>query len=262
MARFQIDQKIPAHYFLARILWLRGYFEQARRLVDLNVEEGINVKHALTFCSVLGQGACPIALFTGDLQGARRFAARLVEHARHYQLALWHDWARCYEGLVIAREGDLRGGIERMQSVLEQIGDVRLLPRYMILLGELSACLGEAGDVAAGLETITALIARCDESDERWYLPEALRVKSELVLRRGEANATGKAEALLEYAISLAQQQHARAWELRAATSFARLVRDHGRGREARAQLQTLVSAFTEGFDTPDFQSARNLLAS
>ena len=63
IVRVRFDMRISTHYFQARILWLQGFAEQALRVVDRNIEEGNAVGQALSFCSVLGQGACPIAFW-------------------------------------------------------------------------------------------------------------------------------------------------------------------------------------------------------
>jgi hypothetical protein len=78
IVRLRFDMRVSTHYFQARILWLQGFSDQALRVVEHNVEEGRAIGQALTFCSVLGQGACPIAFLAGDLEGRaiRRDAAR------------------------------------------------------------------------------------------------------------------------------------------------------------------------------------------
>jgi len=260
VARFQVDQKVAAHYFLARILWLRGCFEQARRMVDHNISEGLELDHALTFCSVLGQGACPIALFTGDLVGARRFSTMLLDHAARYGLNLWHEWARGFQGLVAAHEGEPTRGLALMNDVLERVGENRFLPRYMILNGEMAAWLGQTGEGRLGLQTIDRLIERCQRSEERWYLPEALRVKAELIAQTGGEEARTTADRLLMRAIRLARTQAARAWELRASADLLHLHRGSRREAAARAGLARVLNALKEGFGTPDTVRAKSLL--
>jgi predicted ATPase len=61
--------------------------------------------------------------------------------------------------------------------------------------------------------------------------------------------------------LSLAAEQEAKLWELRAAASLARLWGEQGRREEARDLLSPVYSWFTEGFDTPDLQDAKALLA-
>ena len=68
------------------------------------------------------------------------------------------------------------------------------------------------------------------------------------------------AEASLHQAIAVARRQSAKLWELRAATSLARLWRDQGKHIEARDLLAPIYGWFTEGFDTAVLQDAKTLL--
>jgi len=91
----------------------------------------------------------------------------------------------------------------------------------------------------------------------RWFIAELNRHKGQLVLRQGHPKA---AEQLYRKAMSIAQEQEAKLWELRAAVSLARLHRDQGRRAEARELLAPVYDWFTEGFGTPDLKEARALL--
>lgn len=248
-ARFQFDQQITAHYFQARILWLLGYADQAMRVVAANVEEARGVGSALSFGSVLGQGACPVALFSGDLDAAEHYGDMLLDHAQSHALRNWQRWAQCFKGAVMIRRGDIETGLRVLRAELEQAGETLMLPRFLPLLGELALCLGQVGEVDLALLRVNEAIARCEQSGEGWFLPELLRIREELVPGDG-------AEALLVQARDLARQQHARAWELRIAISLARV-----RGNEARDALATLYDTFTEGFSTADLQGARDALS-
>jgi predicted ATPase len=78
-----------------------------------------------------------------------------------------------------------------------------------------------------------------------------------LLLRRGHSEA---AEQLYRKALSIAQEQEAKLWKLRAATSLARLWGEQGRRAEARELLAPVYGWFTEGFDTADLTDAKLLL--
>ena len=67
-------------------------------------------------------------------------------------------------------------------------------------------------------------------------------------------------EALFRQALDEARQQGALSWELRAATSLARLLRDQGRHADAIACLRPVYDRFTEGFETADLIAAKELL--
>ncbi|MEJ0020358.1 MAG: winged helix-turn-helix domain-containing protein [Acetobacteraceae bacterium] len=256
-ARFQFDQQVTAHYFQARILWLLGFADQAARLVEANIQEARPIGNALSLGSVLGQGACPIALLRGDLDAAERYGAMLLDHAGGHALRIWQGWARCFNAVVAVRRGDVASGLRALRHEVDAAGEALLLPRYLFLLGELSACLGEAGEAPLGLRTVEGAITRCEASGERWYMPELWRIKGDLVARGGTGETVvSAAAACLRRAIDLARVQHARGWELRAAVGLARLRDDAA----SRAELRDVVDAFTEGFTTADLRAARQVL--
>ena len=124
----------------------------------------------------------------------------------------------------------------------------------------MAACLGAAGEIALGLETIDDAITRCEARDEGWYIAELFRIRGELVLLRGGADGVAAAEQNFRRALDGARRQGALSWELRAATSLAGLLRGQGRSAEAMEVLQPIYDCVTEGSDTTDLRSARALL--
>jgi predicted ATPase len=90
-----------------------------------------------------------------------------------------------------------------------------------------------------------------------WLASELNRLKGQLLLRQGHSEA---AEELYRKALSIAREQEAKLWELRAAASLARLRRDKGRCADGRDLLAPVYSWFTEAFDTPDLKAAKALL--
>ena len=99
-----------------------------------------------------------------------------------------------------------------------------------------------------------------DRTGERWCLPELLRIKGELLRLAQDDNPTEKAEECFLEALAEARRQEALSWELRAATSLARLWRDEGKSAAAHALLSSVYDRFTEGFDTLDLRTARALI--
>jgi predicted ATPase len=96
-----------------------------------------------------------------------------------------------------------------------------------------------------------------EATGERWFSAELNRHKGQLLLRQGNSEAAGE---LYCKALSIAREQEAKLWELRAVASLARLWRDQGKRAEARDVLAPVYGWFTEGFDTPDLIEARALL--
>jgi predicted ATPase len=98
-----------------------------------------------------------------------------------------------------------------------------------------------------------------ERSGQRWNEADTHRVRGEILLKHHPAN-TSSAEEAFRTAIAIAQQQKARSFELRAATSMARLWRDQGKAQQARELLAPVYEWFTEGFETRDLKEAKALL--
>ncbi len=258
---FPLDLRISTHYFRARILWLQGFTDQALTLVTKNVSEGRANRHALTFCSVLGQSACPIAYLAGDLDAAERHGADLLEHAERHGIRPWRLWAASFKALVVVRRGDLDAGLTRLRTELNEAGDAKYLPRFLFLQGELSACLGEANEVDSGRALVEEALARCRNRQEQWYVPELLRIKGELALKDEQSSSYAVAEQCFGDAMELARKQDARFWELRSTVSLARLRIAQDRKVEARRLLTPALKSL-EGAQISDLRRARTLLDS
>jgi predicted ATPase len=130
------------------------------------------------------------------------------------------------------------------------------LPTSLSYLGRAYAELGQFDDAARCIDEATAAIKTSKES---WYEAEVNRVGGEIALMSPERDAA-KAEAYFERALSVARQQQAKSWELRAAMSLARLWRNQGKVQQARELLAPVYGWFTEGFDTLDLKEAKTLL--
>ena len=130
------------------------------------------------------------------------------------------------------------------------------VPDILILLAQAHR---QAGRPAAGLDILAEGLDRVDRTGGRWLEAELLRLRGELLLALPSPE-VAKAEAVFLRAISIAHQQGAKMWQLRAATSLARLWRDQDRRAEARDLITPIYGWFTEGFATPDLRDAKALL--
>jgi predicted ATPase len=119
--------------------------------------------------------------------------------------------------------------------------------------------MAQLGDLDGALHLIDEVIAEIERPDreERWYYAETLRIRGWLLSLRGDPEGAERA-----YLASLdwARTQQAKSWELRTATSYARLMREQGRVGEARDLLAAVYDWFTEGFATKDLMDAKALL--
>ena len=128
------------------------------------------------------------------------------------------------------------------------------MPHYVALLAKACEITGQIEEALTLLDKASQIIER---TGERWFEAELCRHKGELSLRQGHAEA---AEEHYRKALSIAQEQEAKLWELRAAASLAQLWRDQGRRAEACDLLAPVYGWFTEGFDTADLKEAKALL--
>jgi predicted ATPase len=160
----------------------------------------------------------------------------------------------------MAKRGDITAGLEVLRGALDEAGEAKFLPRFLLPLGEFAARLGEAGEVTEGLAIVDDALTRCRMRDEGWYLAELLRIRGELILKGGGSEAAANAEQEYLSALDWARQQGALFWELRAATSIARLWREQGRSAAGTTLLQGVCDRFTEGFAIADLKTAKGLL--
>ena len=162
-------------------------------------------------------------------------------------------------GWALTDEGPAEEGIARMRRGLADYtatGAELWVPDFLALLAQAH---GRAGRPAAGLELLAEALDRVERNGGRWLEAELHRLRGELLLALPEPDPAA-AEACFRRAVAVAREQGARMWELRAATSLARLWRDQGEAAEARDLLAPVYGWFTEGFDTPDLVTARRLL--
>jgi predicted ATPase len=128
-----------------------------------------------------------------------------------------------------------------------------------LLLSYLARAYAELGQFDEAWRNIREATTTVETTRERWFEAEIYRVAGEVALKSPERDAA-KTKGYFERALSVARQQQAKSWELRAAMSIARLWRDQGRRDEARELLAPIYGWFTEGFDTLDLKEAKALL--
>jgi predicted ATPase len=258
IVRFQVDQWASARTYLARILWLQGLPDQAMRAAESSVADARATNHAVSLGDALAVAACPIALWAGDLVAAEHYVEMLLDHSTRHALGRWHIFGRCYQGMLVIQRGDGNTGLRLLRAAFTEPGAAGDAARLIAFL--ISAGSRHAGQIADGLGAIEEAIVRSECTEERWLNAELLRVNGELFLLRGAPAAAAAAEDHFRQALDLARRQEALSWELRAATSLSRLLRDQGHFADATALLQSVYDRFSEGFDTADLKAAKALL--
>jgi predicted ATPase len=207
-----------------------------------------------------------VLLFSAQLGQLRREPHAALEHAEaalalcaEHGLEAYGTWSLLPRGWARAQLGDVAAGIADIRCALEgrlATGTRAVLPRFLASLGE---AYGIAGQIDQGLDAVEQAIRTVDENDERLYESEAYRIKGELLLLQRVPDPSG-ADACFRHAVDVALRQQAKAWELRAATSLGRLLRQQGDAIASRSVVAPVYGFFAEGFDTADLQDARVLL--
>ena len=257
LIRFWFDQNVAGRITQARILWLRGFADQAWRTVQSAVGDAEALADPATLCYALCHGGSLVALWVGDLAAAERYAEMLLDHSRKHGFAVWNDFASRLKGVVLVKTGDLDGGSPLLRAGLHEITERNADLWSLTGLGQMAEALGQAGRFADGIATVERGLERCQRG---WLAPELLRIKGELLLLQGTAGTTEAVEDVFRQALDGAREYGALSWELRAATSLARLLRRQGRPAEAIACLQPVYDCFTEGFGTADLMAAKRIL--
>jgi predicted ATPase/DNA-binding winged helix-turn-helix (wHTH) protein len=255
VVRFGIDLRVSARVFLARVLWMQGYSDQAVRIAETSIGEAQATGHELTVCYALAMGACQIALWVGDLTAAAHYTGMLLDHSRRYRLPLWSELGSKLQGVVVLKGGHFEGGLRLLPAGFDESAEPNF--NIFIFLGELVGASAHAGQIAEALALVEAGIAK---SEADWLTPELLRLNGELLLLQAADDATAAADAHFRRALDWARQLGELSWELRAATSLARLLRNQGHHADAIACLQPIYERFTEGFGTADLIAAKRLL--
>jgi predicted ATPase len=258
--RFQYDQPVAARTVLARVLWLQGLPDQALRTAKSAVEEAREANHALSLCYALAHAACPIKLWVEDLTAPEADIVMLLDLSTRHGLPSWGALGHAFQGVLATRRGDLDPGLSLLRASFDEFGGTMADWLYVMFLSELAAGLGSTGQTTDALIAAEQAIERAEHTEARWLWPESLRIKGELLLLQAADGAAAAAEACFRQALDWARGQGALSWELRAATSLARLVRDQRGSADGVAILQPVYDRFTEGFDTADLKAAKALL--
>jgi DNA-binding SARP family transcriptional activator/predicted ATPase len=247
-----------AQAWQAHGLWCLGYpqqaFERGMEAVKLaqDLNQPFNQALVSTYLAMLQQ------LRAGE-GVARKCAEEAQALASTFQAPYYHVWSAILVNYSLALQRPDEESIRRLRDSIAQFkaSSARLrLPYYLSLLAHVYE---RAGRVEEGLASIDEALFEARAHNEHWWDAELHRLRGELLLMRGADAADG--EAAILRAISIARSQQARSLELRATMNLARLAIVQNRSNRIRQQLSDLYCWFTEGFETPDLQTARLLLA-
>jgi tetratricopeptide (TPR) repeat protein len=186
---------------------------------------------------------------------AESLAAEALALAEQHQFPFVAAAARTTLGNARAQLGRVLEGVTLLRRGIAQLLEIEARLGISHFTTDLAAALERQGAIPEALATIEQALQL--NPNEMFYRPETLRLRGELRLKQGQNE---NAEADFREAIALAQRMGAKAWELRATISLARLLASIGYRDEARAMLTEIYNWFTEGFDTRDLTDAKALL--
>jgi predicted ATPase len=250
-----------ARAMLARVLWLRGFPNRAHREACASIDDVRGIDHQLTMCRVLYFGMGRIAPMAGEFSAAENAVATLIGLATRINARFWMTAGQFLRGKLLVQRHSYVEGLAVLREAFEicrQTGWPLSYPEFTSSVALALAGLrrfDEAGDAIA--RAIESAGGRAD--GQRWYVPELLRIKGEILLQQGADRALAAANCL-DQAAAMAREQGALSWELRIGLSLCRLRVTQGRGDEGRWELAWLYDRFTEGFDTADLIAAKQLM--
>jgi predicted ATPase/DNA-binding winged helix-turn-helix (wHTH) protein len=229
----QYEQRVASLAVLARILWLRGYPDQAEQRVQQALDLACQLEHIPSISYLLATAGCVIPYYNGEYEKASLRLQLLLEASSRHSIPLFADWAQHYTG-VMSCEGLPRPTLSAsglVRDIVMTLGGSRSFEERP---ASLQSSIGATG----------------------WCAPEMLRLEA---CQLAEAGAEG-AEALLTRSLELARRGGALAWELRSATTLAQVWRDQGHRQPAMELLEPVYGRYEEGLGTPDLVAARACL--
>ena len=254
--QFGIHCQVVSPVFLGIALFLLGFPDQALARSGAAIIEARRLGHPPSLAVCLST-TTRLLLLVGHDAALDERANQLIAVATEHDFPHWRAEGMIFRGCALVERGDLVEGISLLSggsAAYRATGAELWMPHYTALL---AAACEIAGKVEEGLRLLDDALQIGERTGERWLDAKLYRHKGELLLQQGNTKA---AEELFGKALGVAREQEAKLWELRAATSLARLRRDQGRRAEACDLLSPVYGWFTEGFDAPDLKDAKALL--
>ena len=247
---------LGARALLGIVLFCLGFPDQALMQGNSAIVDARKLGHPHSLALTLVFGTKLLSL-VGDDTVIGEWIEQLVSVTIEQGFARLRADGTIYSGWAKTKSGDVVEGISllRIGSAAYRATQAEMwMPHYNALLALACESAGQRKEALILLDDALQIAKR---TGERWFVAELNRHKGELLLQQGHSKA---AEELYRKALSIAREQEAKLWELRAAASLARLRRDQGRRAEARDLLALVYDWFTEGFGTSDLKDAKALL--
>ena len=256
--RFGQDVRVAALSWRSMALWLLGYPKAALAAAEHTLKDAREIDQAATLMYALAWTSFT-QTFCGNYGTASAQSDEIITLADEKGSVLWKAYGMLNKGCVLALTVKAADAVQMITSGLtayRSTGTTMWMPIFLSYLASAYAGLGQFDDAWRCIGEATTTM---ETTKERWFESEVHRTAGEVVLVSRKSD-PAKAEAYFERALAVARAQQAKSWELRAATSMARLWRDQAKQDEARGLLAPVYGWFTEGFDTLDLKEAKALL--
>ena len=245
---------VQCQFWPALISWMLGYPDRSLDELRAAVRSAETLGHPLT----LAQTQCYAALvhvFRHEPSAAADCAERALRICEEQRIANWQAYALCVGGWALGVSSESEKGLAQIAQGRDSYGTGAF--QHVLLALQADAQLATEKPEAA-LASAAAGLKAVEKMGGAPLEAELHRLRGEGLL--AGAGTMSEAETAMQHAIAVARRQNAKSWELRAATSLARLRRQQGRPQEAAALLAPILTWFTEGFDTADLKDAKALL--
>ena len=252
------DPGVACHSFAARVLWFRGYPDQARTRIHEALALARDLAYAYTLA--IAQAHAAVAYqFLRDAQAAHEQAEAAITFSTEQGFPMWAAKGTILRGWALTAHGQIKEGLVQLRQGLvdwEAIGSQAEKSYFLTLMAE---AYGKVGQADTGLTLLAEALDWVEQTGERFWHAELCRLQGELLLTLSADN-HDEATSCFAQALDIARQQDAKSLELRAAMSLGRLWQSQDKRQDAYDLLTPVYEWFTEGFDTADLQEAKVLL--
>jgi len=256
--RFSQDMGVVALSFRSWASWALGYAEAAHADTNRAINAARESGHALTLIYAL---SCAVFthLYCGSYAAAEKLAEEAAALAEDKGALFWKALILLDHGCLLTLMGKFSEAVEMITSGISLYQSTQSVVHTPRALSYLAWAYAELRQFEQAWQVIDEALAAVEARNYRWWESEIYRTAGE-ISRMARESDEAKAESYFERALEVARGLRAKSWELRAATSMARLWRDQGKRQQAHNLLAPVYSWFTEGFDTLDLKEAKALL--
>jgi tetratricopeptide (TPR) repeat protein len=251
------DQKSTGLSYLGLALTVMGDLDRGLRAA----QSGLSHSQSLGGLHTVNYSLCYLAAahhFRRDSRGALQRATESLDMAREQGFATWIGVSQMIRGASLIATGESEVGLADITSGMTAHSGTEAITYQTFGISLYAQGLLEGGRFDEALDALAEGLAISERTGERFYLAELLRLKGEIVARKGDL---AEAEQWLREAIDVSRRQGARLFEMRSAVSLCRLLDGPQRAHALHDVLAPIYEWFDEGVDAPDVRDARDLLA-